>query len=47
MQGGGAFGLEAVVSSTIPHDGGLLVIANGACAERLSALGADEELVLR
>ncbi len=30
MQGSGTFGLEAVISSTIPPDGKLLVIINGA-----------------
>jgi len=35
MQGSGTFGLEAVVSSTIPLDGKLLVIVNGAYGRRI------------
>lgn len=35
MQGSGTFGLEAVVSSTIPPDGKLLVIVNGAYGRRI------------
>ena len=45
MQGSGTFGLEAVVSSTVPSDGKLLVIINGAYGKRLakiaSVLGID------
>ena len=36
MQGSGTFGLEAVVSSTVPPDGKLLVIINGAYGKRLA-----------
>ena len=35
LQGSGTFGLESVVGSAVPSDGGLLVIANGAYGERL------------
>src|SRR5688572_15122672 len=35
MQGGGTFALEAVISSVIPPDGRLLVLANGAYGERI------------
>jgi len=35
MQGSGTFGLEAVISSTVPPDGKLLVIVNGAYGKRL------------
>ncbi len=35
MQGSGTFGLEAVVSSTVPPDGKLLIIINGAYGKRL------------
>lgn len=35
MQGSGTFGLEAVVSSTVPPDGKLMVIVNGAYGKRL------------
>ena len=38
MQGSGTFGIEAVVSSTIPSDGRLLVIANGAYGERIAKI---------
>jgi 2-aminoethylphosphonate-pyruvate transaminase len=36
MQGSGTFGLEAVVSSTIPPDGKFLVIINGAYGKRIA-----------
>ena len=35
MQGSGTFGLEAVVSSTVPPDGKLLVLINGAYGRRI------------
>jgi 2-aminoethylphosphonate-pyruvate transaminase len=35
MQGSGTFGVEAVVSSVVPRDGKLLVLANGAYGERI------------
>ena len=35
MQGSGTFGLETVVSSTVPPDGKLLVIINGSYGKRL------------
>jgi len=35
LQGSGTYGLEAVVSSTIPPDGKLLVIINGAYGKRI------------
>lgn len=38
MQGSGTFGLESVVSSTIPHDGRFLVIANGAYGKRIAKM---------
>jgi 2-aminoethylphosphonate-pyruvate transaminase len=38
MQGSGTFSLEAVVSSTIPPDGKLLVIANGAYGRRIAQI---------
>ncbi|MAG55664.1 MAG: 2-aminoethylphosphonate--pyruvate transaminase [Planctomycetes bacterium] len=45
LQGSGTFGLEAVVASTIPPDGSLLVIVNGAYGERIvkiaEVLGID------
>ena len=38
MQGSGTFGLEAVVGSTVPHDGKLLVIVNGAYGRRIALI---------
>src|SRR5687767_15375182 len=35
MQGSGTFAIEAVLSSVIPPDGRLLVLANGAYGERM------------
>ncbi|MDA0767250.1 MAG: 2-aminoethylphosphonate--pyruvate transaminase [Verrucomicrobia bacterium] len=35
MQGSGTFGVEALISSVIPHDGKLLVIINGAYGKRI------------
>ena len=40
LQGSGTFGLEAVVSSTIPPDGKLLVIINGAYGKRLAKIAS-------
>jgi 2-aminoethylphosphonate-pyruvate transaminase len=40
MQGSGTFGLEAVVSSTVPHDGKLLIIINGAYGKRLAKIAS-------
>ena len=40
MQGSGTFGLEAVVSSTVPPDGKLLVIINGAYGKRIAKMAA-------
>lgn len=35
MQGGGTFGVEAVFSTTVPPDGKILVLSNGAYGERM------------
>src|SRR4051794_1505419 len=35
VQGSGTFGIEAVLSSTIPADGKLLVLINGAYGRRM------------
>lgn len=35
LQGSGTFSLEAVLSSTVPRDGGILVLVNGAYGRRL------------
>jgi len=40
MQGSGTFGMEAVVSSTVPIDGKLLVIINGAYGKRLAKIAS-------
>ena len=40
LQGSGTFGLEAVVSSTVPTDGKLLVIINGAYGKRLAKIAS-------
>lgn len=40
LQGSGTFGLEAVVSSTIPPDGKLLVIINGAYGKRIEKIAS-------
>ncbi len=40
MQGSGTFGLEAVVSSTVPPDGRLLIIINGAYGKRLAKIAS-------
>lgn len=40
MQGSGTFGLEAVVSSTVPPDGKFLVIINGAYGKRLARIAS-------
>jgi len=40
MQGSGTFGLEAVISSTVPPDGRLLVIINGAYGKRIAKIAS-------
>ncbi|UCF15791.1 MAG: 2-aminoethylphosphonate--pyruvate transaminase [Phycisphaerales bacterium] len=40
MQGSGTFGLEAVVSSTVPPAGKLLIIVNGAYGKRLAKISS-------
>jgi len=40
MQGSGTFGLEAVVSSTVPPDGKLLVIINRAYGKRIAKIAS-------
>ena len=40
LQGSGTFGLEAVISSTVPPDGKLLVIINGAYGKRLAKIAS-------
>jgi len=38
MQGSGTFAVEAMLSSTVPPDGKLLVVANGAYGERMATM---------
>jgi 2-aminoethylphosphonate-pyruvate transaminase len=38
MQGSGTFGLESVIGSTVPADGKLLVIINGAYGDRIAKI---------
>ena len=38
MQGSGTFGLESVIGSTVPMDGKLLVIINGAYGDRIARI---------
>jgi 2-aminoethylphosphonate-pyruvate transaminase len=40
MQGSGSFGLEAVIGSTVPPDGKLLAIANGAYGNRITTIAS-------
>jgi 2-aminoethylphosphonate-pyruvate transaminase len=40
MQGSGTFGLEAVISSTVPPNGKLLVIINGAYGKRIAKIAS-------
>lgn len=47
MQGSGTFGLEAVLSSVIPPDGRLLVLANGAYGERMWQIAERLKIVTR
>ncbi|MGD8500168.1 MAG: 2-aminoethylphosphonate--pyruvate transaminase [Phycisphaerales bacterium] len=44
MQGSGTFGLEAVISSTVPPGGRLLVIINGAYGRRLAKIASVLEI---
>ncbi len=38
MQGSGTFGVESVIGSTLPRDGKLLVVINGAYGERIAKI---------
>ena len=38
LQGSGTFGLESVISSVLPREGRLVILANGAYGERMSAI---------
>ncbi|MDB6039470.1 MAG: 2-aminoethylphosphonate--pyruvate transaminase [Verrucomicrobiales bacterium] len=50
MQGSGTFGVESVISSVLPPNGKLLVLANGAYGERIAQMAMQlriKHLVLR
>ena len=38
MQGSGTFGVEATIGTSVPEDGKLLVVANGAYGDRIAAI---------
>jgi 2-aminoethylphosphonate-pyruvate transaminase len=40
MQGSGTFGVEAAITTAVPRDGRLLVLANGAYGERIAQIAA-------
>jgi 2-aminoethylphosphonate-pyruvate transaminase len=40
MQGSGTFGVESVISSVIPSQGGLMVLSNGAYSERIAHIAS-------
>jgi 2-aminoethylphosphonate-pyruvate transaminase len=44
MQGSGTFGIESVISSVIPKDGRLLVLANGAYGRRIAAIARIHQI---
>jgi 2-aminoethylphosphonate-pyruvate transaminase len=46
VQGSGTFALEAVVSSTLPPDGKLLVIINGAYGKRIAKIAQIHKIAL-
>ncbi|MFZ3046164.1 MAG: 2-aminoethylphosphonate--pyruvate transaminase, partial [Desulfatirhabdiaceae bacterium] len=47
MQGSGTFGVEAVVTTVIPRNGKLLVLANGAYGQRIAAIAGRAEIPVR
>jgi 2-aminoethylphosphonate-pyruvate transaminase len=47
MQGSGTFAVESVLSSVIPADGNLLVLANGAYGERMVAIAERHKIPVR
>jgi 2-aminoethylphosphonate-pyruvate transaminase len=46
IQGSGTFGIEAVISSTIPPDGKLLVVVNGAYGRRIAQIATRHRIAL-
>ncbi len=47
MQGSGTFGLESVIASTVPPDGSLLVVVNGAYGRRIAQIGRVYQIPVR
>ena len=47
IQGSGTFGIEAVISSTIPPDGKLLVVVNGAYGRRIAQIATRHHIALQ
>ncbi len=46
VQGSGTYGLESVISSAIPREGGLLALVNGAYGERLARMAEVHGIAL-
>jgi 2-aminoethylphosphonate-pyruvate transaminase len=46
MQGSGTFGVEAVITTVIPENGKLLVLANGAYGQRIAAIAGQAGISL-
>ena len=44
MQGTGTFGVESIITSVIPPEGRLLVLANGAYGERIAKIAAYQRI---
>ena len=44
MQGSGTFGIESVISSTLPPDGCLLIVVNGAYGKRMAQIAATHKI---
>jgi 2-aminoethylphosphonate-pyruvate transaminase len=47
MQGSGTFGIEAVISTALPANGKVLVIANGAYGERIVQIASRMKIAVR
>src|SRR5688500_10171124 len=44
IQGSGTFGIESVISSVVPPNGKLLILANGAYGERMVKIAARHQI---
>src|SRR5687768_6263355 len=44
IQGSGTFGIESVLSSVVPKDGKILILANGAYGERMVKMAARHRI---